>query len=366
MKKTRKFILKNEKKMILQPNNKIFIDELVNAVNMNDKKYGLKLKHPDVWCDPRNYREVLETKSETNIAALICAINGLEVNDYFVTDEKTGISKMVKPIGIEEPVFTDASILKWNDKKSKYKTNSLLFKCRYSTLVLSRFLGKMGKITRLEADKKYKYKHSKDERRIVMTKNITKDITLFSKLMMQPNSSYGNIILKMHEHTSYCKKKNNHVKLREYINGHVLDIRRGMESNLLLPRFYDDDFAIWMIVKAAYLLATNNPKMKPVPSFKKLEGATVEHDLINVIEDLGAIILDNRLNGKFSPMFKAFVESRPIVMTEYYKEAKDDFVLRTGILALGYAKFVLDNKECDKFIDRMLCRGRIKNTKKRK
>ena len=44
MKKTRKFILKNEKKMILQPNNKIFIDELVNAVNMNDKKYGLKLK----------------------------------------------------------------------------------------------------------------------------------------------------------------------------------------------------------------------------------------------------------------------------------------------------------------------------------
>ena len=41
MKKTRKFILKNEKKMILQPNNKIFIDELVDAVNMNDKKYGL-------------------------------------------------------------------------------------------------------------------------------------------------------------------------------------------------------------------------------------------------------------------------------------------------------------------------------------
>ena len=83
MKKARRIFSQNEKKAILQPKNKIFMDELLDAVNKSDKQYGIKLKHPDIWCDPRNYREVIERKTETNLAAIICSINGLEVKDYF-------------------------------------------------------------------------------------------------------------------------------------------------------------------------------------------------------------------------------------------------------------------------------------------
>ena len=265
---------------------------------------------------------------------------------------------MIKPVGVEDPVFTDASILEWDNKKKNYKTDSLTFRCRYTTLVLSRFLGKLSKITKLEADKKYEYKHSKDERRIVITKKIKEDCVRFTKLMMLPDKSYQNIILKMHEHTSYTKKKNNHVRLRELTNGHILDIRRCMESNLLVKRFYDDDMAIWMIVKAAYLLCTNNPDLRDVPGFDAIENATVEHNLVKVIEYLGAIILENKVGGNFPPMFKAFIESRPSIVTEFYKETKEDYVLKIGVLALAYTKFVLNDDNCDKFIDKMLCKGK--------
>lgn len=356
--KKRKFILKNEKKKILQPNNKLFLDQLISQVNASDKKYGIKLKHPDVYMDPSTYREVLVTRSETNLAALICVVNGLEVDDYFVKDNKTKLPKMIKPVGIEDPLFTDSSKLKWDNKSLNYKTDSTFFRCRFSTLVLSRFLGNMNKITKLEADKKYDYSHSPDERRIVTTKNVTNDVILLTKLLLIEDASFQNIILKVQEHTSYCKKKLDHQKLRNLINGHILDIRRGLKSSRLQPQFYDDDFGIWMIIKAAYLLGTNNTRLKPVPSFKKLEGATVEHNLVKVIEDLGDKILKNKTTKSFPPMFKAFIDSRPSITTEFYKEAKENYNLKIGILALAYTKFVLNDDDCDEFIDKMLCKGK--------
>lgn len=353
----KKKIKNNTKKSILKPNSRIFIDELVDAVNKCDKQYGIRLKHPDIWADPRNYREILEAKSEVNIAAMICAINGVAVKDYFVTDEKTGLSTIVKPLGIDEPLFTNASILEWEDKKTKYKTDSLIFRCRYTSLVLSSILGKMDKVTKFEADRKYGYKHSRDERRIVMTKKITNEALLFTRIMMNPKVSYKNIILKMHEHVSYTKKKLNQPKLRELINGHVINCRSMIQPNPIGRRFGDDDMIIYFILKIAYMLATNNENLDPIPKFKYIENATVEHDLVKLIEELGSIIIENSKPRTFSPMFRAFLESRPSIKTQYYKEAKDDYVLRIGILALGYTKFVMNDKYIDKFIDKMLKKG---------
>ena len=79
---------------------------------------------------------------------------------------------------------------------------------------------------------------------------------------------------------------------------------------------------------------------------------------MKVIEHLGSIIIENRNGANFPPMFKAFIDSRPSVITEFYEETKYNYVLKIGILALSYAKFVLNDKNCDKFIDKMLCKGK--------
>ena len=162
----------------------------------------------------------------------------------------------------------------------------------------------------------------------------------------------------MHEHVSYTKKKLNQPKLREYTNGHIINCRSMIAPNPIGRRFGDDDMIIYFILKIAYLLATNNENLKPIPNFKYIENATVEHDLVKLIEELGSLIIENSKPKSFSPMFRAFLESRPSIKTQYYKEAKDDYVLRIGILALGYAKFVMNDKHIDKFIDKMLKKGK--------
>lgn len=349
---------KNNKKAILKHNTRIDINDLVSAVNKSDKKYGIKLKHPDIWSDPRTYREILEAKAELNLSAIICSINGVSINNYFQKDDSYESGFNYRPIGVKQPLFTSESILEWDDHKTKYKTNSLIFRCRYSTLVLSKLIGKISRVTSLECEKKYKYKHSKDERRILLTKNVASDALLFTKLLMNTESSYQNIILKIHEHISYTKKGVDHVKLRKMLNKHVLEIRSCMQKNIVTGRFFTDDLAISHILNISYMLATNKTNIEELPKFKYIENATVEHDLIKLIEELGCVILDNGSGGKFSPMFRAFIESRPSISTEYHKESNENFMLRIGLLAIGYAGFVINDKVVDKFILKMMRKGK--------
>ena len=167
------------KTYIQTPKGKLMLSDLVDEVNRCDKSYGIRLKHPDIWADPQQYREIAEAKTEMNIAAIICILNGIRVKEYFETDNETGYGTICKPVGIMHPVFTDASILNWNSRK-KYNTDSLIFRCRFLTLVLSQFLGRIDCVTRKKSGIYLRFKHSQDEQRIVLTKDIINDIVSLS------------------------------------------------------------------------------------------------------------------------------------------------------------------------------------------
>ena len=348
---------KYSKSFIMVGINKVCIEDLVDAVNKADKAYGIRLKHPEIWSEPYNFVDIITAKANLNLAALICSVNGIPISKYFDTDTETGYGTICKPVDVNDSLFMYMSILEWNNKKDVYNTDSLIFRCRFLTLVMLEVIGRIDDIAYREFKEKYDYRHSKSEKRIVITRDIMNDIIRFILVLMNTKSSYKNIILLMNEHLSYTKKKVDHTELRNLINGHVLNTRKGMEENLFSERFLDDDLAIYNILKISYMLATNKTNVKVIPKFKHIEGATVKHDLIKLIEELGSQIIYNSKDRKYSPMFMSFIKARPSVWSQFYKEDKENYAIHIGLLSLAYTKFIFNDKNMDKFIDEMMKKG---------
>lgn len=336
----------------------ICVDELVKAVNNCDKEYGLRLKHPDIWAEPDQYRKVVEAKFDMSIAAMICCLNGIDVKDYFEIDTENGYGTISKPVGLKYKCFTDSSILNWDNPKEKYNTDSLVFRCRFVTLVFAHILGRIDTICDKELTNKYKYKHSRSEKGILVIKDILNHFRRFLLLMVNQESKYQNMILKIHEYVSFTKKNVKHKELKNLLNGHILNVRKGMRDEMFTDRFMSDDLAIYNILKVAYMLATNKTNVDVIPHFKHIEGATVEHNLIKLIEELGAQIITNTKDKKYTPMFKAFIEARPSIWSQFYKESEDNYAIQIGLLSLAYAKFVFNDENIDVFIDEMMKKGK--------
>lgn len=333
----------------------IYVEDLVQSVNEFDKSFGLKLKHPDIWREPENFTEILFAKTDMNIGSLICILNGIDIEDYFETDTEIGYGTICKPISTDSEEFTALSVLNWDGDKTVYNTDSLIFRCRFISLVLSQLLGRTDKIVKREVKDNYK-KHSTSEREIMMTKKFINDVIRFVKIMIVSDAPYKNIILKMHEYISYGRKKYDHQELKKLLNGHILNTRSGIKKELLFKRFMDDDLLIYNILKISFMLTTNHTNVDVVPKFKYIEGATVKHDLIKLIEELGVKIIKTG-DKKYAPMFRAFVEARPAVYTEYREEAKENYSIHIGLLAIAYTEFVFNDDDMSKFISEVMKKG---------
>lgn len=334
---------------------KVNISELTKMVNKTDKDFKLDLKHPDIWGEPEQYRQIFEAKSELFIAAMVCTINGIDVSDYFETDYDSNYGTICKPVGIMHPVFTDASCLQWTSRK-KYHHDSLLFRCRFLTLVLTKMMYQVSKITDREVTIRYKLCHSRDEKRIILTKDIIDDLLLLTKIMIHPNKKYQNIILKVQEHMSYSKKKTKHRELQSMLNRLILNLRSGIKPDMFTKkRLLSDDMIISDLLKISYVLATNNVNIKQLPKFKHIEGATVKHDLLLLITELGDVIMTDY--SGLNPMFKCYIKSRPSLWSQFAKEATEDRRVQFGLLALGFSDFVINDKYITKFIHEMMQKG---------
>ena len=122
-------------------------------------------------------------------------------------------------------------------------------------------------------------------------------------------------------------------------------------------RFFDDDMSIFNILKISYMLSTGKTNLDCIPGFMYIENATIKHDLIKLIEALGIEVVKARKMTKMTPMFTAFLVSKPLVYTQYNDEINRNFALKMGFMALAYTKFVLDDQSMNKFIDEMMKKG---------
>lgn len=332
---------------------KLHYDEIRKAVNTFDKEFGIKLKDPEIWADPEGYLKVAVEIAKINISAAIVLINGILITDYFDANSM-GDEMPMMPIGHRNPTFVNDSMLNWDKENSKYNTDSLIFRARFVSLVLESFMGELDDMVKNSVKCKT---HSQVENAIVNLKRYMDYTILFVDLLLDTGSSYQNIILKIHELASYKYNKINYKKLKNSLNSSIVYTRKSMKSNIITESFYSDDMSIYELLKISYTLSTNSYDYNCLPSFKHIEGATRNHDLIKLIEELGSQVI--RTNGKHKApiMFKSFITASPSILTQYNKECYENLAIVTGIMALSYCDFVMDDRTVHKFISQMFKKG---------
>lgn len=337
--------------------NKISMNELRKEVNKLDKKFGARLKEPEIWSDPERYIETYQAEAERNLKAIICTINGIDPSEFIKIDED---SVSIKDEIISDKNVTDLSFVDWNSDL-KMDVNSIAFRCKYVSLVLSEFIDNINKVVHRYVDINTMVHHSMAEKEILMTKEFINDCVKFAYIMMYPGLSYKNIIVKMIMWTTYLKKNIDHHEYNLYLVDHIKCSREFTHKDPISKiAVFDDDQSIYAILETSYMLVTNYIKdeTRNIPKFKKVNGATREYDLIRLIEALGAAILESREPQKLSIHFKSFILSHPKILTEYYEETKENAAIKYGVYALGYLKFIYDDKIMSELIDEMLKKGK--------
>ena len=329
-------------------------DEILREVNKFDKKFGLKLRSPKIWSDPENYKESYIMNSEIEIAKLICDIISIDLHEYYGDDFMEAMGPGMFAINVNDEQFQEFSQLNWDNKERTYWTDGTIFKSRFLTGILSRFMGRLSVTGKRKIGNGYICSHSRDEQTILYTNEVMRDCYKFINCLY--NDNYKNIILKMHMHLSYTSKNIKRKKLYYRLNSMVIDTRKNLRHTFFKKPFLDDDICINNLLQIAYILATDDYEgNNGVPKFKKIEGATRYHDLSLLIENMGKRIIMNE--NKYSVMFKAFVNARPKIYCEF-KDVNDNACLRMGVIALEYTKFVMNDKNSDKFIREMLKGGK--------
>lgn len=344
---------KDSKKELNDKDFTLNYNEIRKAVNSFDKTFGISLKEPEVWLDPEMYWQVELERCRINLSAELVLVNGITITDYFNLD-KFGEGLPIKPIGTEHPSFIEDSMLKWDKNYQRYDTDSLIFRMRFVSNVIQFIMNSFDNIIKNSCKS---CKNSIHENRIVRMSKFSDFITKFILIMSDTSLPYRNILLKMHEITSYKYKKLNHVKLKNYLGLEIKSFLSNMDENILVERFYTDDMAIYQLMRLAYTLTTNEINTKALPSFKHIEGATLEYDLIKLIEELGNQIILRNGTKKCPIMFLSFLKARPTIYSQYNIESHENIAISTGIAALAYTKFVLNDKRIDKFIDEMMKKG---------
>lgn len=331
------------------------VDELIKAVNEFDKSFGLKLKHPGIWSKPEKFLPVFEGNAEVGIAKLVATLNDINLEEYYSDAFMNSLGIDMFPMHPDSEEFCDESDLDWRGRT--YKTSSLMFRRKFLTCVLTNYMGRLEKIGVRKAGDRYKKAHSMNEKTILMIKELMEHISRFTKCLVY-NKPYKNIILLVNEDLSFGRKNVEQAKLKKRLNSMVIDTRSNLKGSILKERFMDDDIAINNILQIAYMLVTLDYNgSNGVPKFKHIEGATIEYDLVMLFEKLGKeIIKKSYRKGKYqlSPLFKAFIDARPKIRSQYHAEDKDFETIHIAILALEYTKFFMCDKYVDKFIDRML------------
>lgn len=338
--------------------------ELIKAVNDYDKSFGIDLKRPEVFSNPSVYKEILLLRVDAFITEIICRINGIDSGEFLketdIEENDFYNGKLFKSEDVMTPRFTDLSNLNWGSD-DKYNQSSDLFRYRFLTIVLYKFLGNIGKITMniIKNNPDEIQHHSIDEQSIMIIKNIFENILVFSKIIICGDVPHKIIILKINEYLSYTKNMKE-VTVRQYnekVNKIALEIRSLISSDgLFNPSPEIDDLLIYNILKLCTLLSIKTVSDDYVPDFEYIKNATRYHDLINLIQEIGENVL-RETNGKYPPLLYAFINASPKVKSEYNIESHEYESIRIGLLLLDFVEFILDDNKTFNFIKEMKRKG---------
>ena len=332
----------------------INLEEMRKQVNKWDKQSGIKLKAPDMWREPENYFRLLVDRSDCNLLAMICCVNGVDPGIFI---EEGNLKKGIK---LRDINIRKKSCINWDSKKL-LETDTLEFRVRFITLVLMKMLGNMEEIVLRYTAYRDKDRVNLYEHAIINIVKINALIRDSVVLLITEDAEYKNAILFLNELLMYTHVKKEVNVIQSRLNSHVIGLRNTTAIDpFTKKRFMTEDMSIYTIIKIAYMLTTNRSNLKKLPDFEDVENSSLKYNLIKLIEALGHTIIDNKKINKLSPMFRAFCDANPKILTDMHHECEYNYYLRMGILALGYTAFIVNDDYVTKFISKMM----VKRNKK--
>ena len=322
---------------------------LLKEVQAIDRKQGSKLKSlkKTKVFDPEKQFKLELKEAKFYIDKMIVAINGIKLDEYFSYTE-SGFPVYEK-VSLKNDTFIINSKLDWNDEH-KYDTDSLMFKCRFLTLLLLQLKDKLKKMVfnKFEASRS---KLCSYERATIYLHDYLKDMYQLVMVMLNEDSSYSNIIIKNLLNTTYSQKDIDYITINKLLYDNIIGTREGIESDIPVvikkkeKKYNEENFRIKELIEVSYLLCTNSTKVNKKLVKKSFKAFDSTKDSKALVKQLGNSISKYYKDDKESlpMMFKAFGYAQPLIDSRY-RDAKDDFDLLVGVNALAYTNFILNNK----------------------
>lgn len=326
------------------------IDDLIKEVAKCDKHLGVKLKKKKAYNEPDEVFEVAAAEAQEYLVSLVCTLNQIDESDYFIEDENTGWM-ISGPIGVRFKSFREKSCFDWNSDK-RYDMHSLIFKIRFLTVYLTEYMCYIDNIA-INKFKKTKKAVGIYEHAYFYLRDILNNLRVLVEAMLESNT-YGNILLKTVLISNYKKKKDQSKEVNEIIYNSIVSLKEGLSFNLFSGIYLDDDMAIHMILRTAYILATGTKDTSKLPQFDAIEGATVGHNLVGLIEQLGYHIMKR---NKKSIFYYSFKKARARIYSDL-KDVTDNLYIETGAIAILMVDFLANNQRISRFIYEMLQDGK--------
>lgn len=331
-----------------------YIDSLVNEVNRLDKKFDIHLKKHNLFTEPEMIVQYTNSRFQMYLVAVICTLNGMDVSEYCYSSETYGQAS--GPIGIQHAEFTDLSLLNWSKRSCHLPEKTVAFKCKFLTLLLSDIMYQTDKISKrmfINSGKLIgRYEHQ-----YFYLKELIRDTQKFISVYLMGNDS-ENIMLKFHQNLAIGQSSSGRTRLNRKIRESKSELKNGLKRKFIpLTKTFEmtmpEDIAIYTIIRLSYMLATNNSDIRGLPEFKQIEGADTSYDLRGLIESLGSCIREYQKYKKRPIMYKAFNDAKPLIKSTYLDINENEY-LSIGYRSLEYTKFLMQDKNIVRFINKML------------
>ena len=321
------------------------VNELCSEVNSLDKEMGVRLKHPNIFNEPEQEFNRTLANIQDRIINLVILINRVDPDWYY------------REHGDDENAqFTDYSKLRFKDNVTRYYTDSLIFKSRFLSGMMTDMMYSLENIT------KHRYNNAPNapvgdyETQILYLKEIFNYMKRLITVMISGNN-YHYILMKNMQLSMHEKKKTKTRKLNRYIfDASELLIEGCKTQGVINPtRVEPEDVLIYTTVRLAYMLSTGNYNYRCIPKPKEFEGITLDnhHDVLTAIGCLGDGIMEEREKRKRPIIAACYEDARPKIMTNY-RDANKDVGINTGMRAIGLVEFFCNDKNVSRFIERLI------------
>lgn len=272
---------------------------------------------------------------------MIFAINGIDKDEYLFSD---GFS-LEYSFSFNDK-FKAMSKLGF-DRESKDDINSLKFRARFVTKLLFYLMKHLEDIVYSISDNGDEY-NSKWKVRYGVLKEIIFRVNAFTTSYLSNDIQYRNHLEKILEFMLIYTKREESEEIIETYCEQIEFVRRACKT-----MEYKEDLMINNIIKLAYMMSTENMKLKNCPKpIEDMDWKDYE-SVREQIAGLGSAILKRRGKEKEHPLYRLFTKAMPLYFSKY-PNVNEDYEINVGTKALLYLKFLIDDKDVDKYIDKLV------------